>query len=313
MRSWERPEITTAYEHDITKLSRIEEALYRMLVPRLEADAIDPRSLTYYDKKLVTKDLARTAELKAKFRARAEEDPRLDTAIKRGRLFEAIVADQIEQSNWFGESATHRTASEFDDYVNHVDGIVEFEDEGTQTHLALAVDVTKSTQHIEEKLNDIRHSILSGKLTEVRYFTSHTQEGSLKNVPRVIVGASQHTIEHVAQLIFTFEATRKSAGAQNISEETKRTLHQRFEEARNELEKHPLQFALLLEIQTQLRAFHAYAEKVKKPEVATQYARVLGIVDAIIEHKKEAMPEHNILTEDPVVATLLERTAHFGQ
>ncbi len=76
----------------------------------------------------------------------------LDENKKRGECLEIILADQIYDGDWFGPEAMTSITSEYDDIVNGIDMIVEFDKEKPQ-RMALAVDASTASDVgiIEEK------------------------------------------------------------------------------------------------------------------------------------------------------------------
>lgn len=69
---------------------------------------------------------------------------------KLATIFETIIYEHAEQSDWLGPDAFTIKTSRFDDLENGVDTVVEFpESETAATYLALAIDVTFSGDTVE--------------------------------------------------------------------------------------------------------------------------------------------------------------------
>jgi hypothetical protein len=192
-------------------------------------------------------------EMKEKFdRLNSPEQKELN---KLAVIFEAIVIDQSEMSEWFGPDGFSVPTSEFDDFKNGADGVIEFE----ENYLALGIDVTFSVE-MEDKFRRIKKEIEAGKLTEIKYFVSeHTPPTKLPGIPRVVIGADAKTVKELSDL--WLEGDKKK------------------------LATHPIQFQILEEIVYQLKSFADYAEEVGQKEAAKKYREELKKVSAIYQHK----------------------------
>lgn len=181
------------------------------------------------------------------------------------KVFEMIVSQQIESSNWLGETAMTIQASKYDDYRNGVDTIVEFDEEEGATHLALAIDVTTSGE-LAKKFDRIKDEIDAGRLTRVKYFISEGLDvrGEKSNIPRVVIGADR---EKIIDLIDKWVKKDNKA-----------------------LSQHVIQAVVLEEIITQLEVFAKYAEEVKQTNAAEAYKKALAILIGI-RKEKELSPE----------------------
>jgi hypothetical protein len=186
-------------------------------------------------------------------------------------VFEAIIYEHGELSDWFGPSAFMIKPSRYDDIKNGVDEVVEFQiDEYSASHLALAIDVTFSHE-MQNKFERIKKENDTGKLTKVKYFNSdHLNiRGELSRVPRVVVGAEARTVKELGELW--------------------------MEEKNKELGKHSIQFQILKEILMQAKVFSRYANQKGKSEIAGIYDKMAIIVEQIY---KDKLKEQNNTTVD---------------
>ena len=158
-----------------------------------------------------------------------------------------------------------------------------------------------------------RASIDAGTLSEVKYFSAPHFKGTLRSIPKVVVGADQATIHDVSQLLldFKFHQGHPPSANERLSEETREGLEKKFLDVRGRLERHPLQFQLLFEIRAQLTAFKEYASSKGKPALAEVYGRALTIIEGIIETKRPPQPE--TLEKDQVFKLILDHAANFGK
>lgn len=209
---------------------------------------------------------------------------------KIARALEVIIAEQIELSDWLGPDAVTIVSSRFDDIVNGVDLVAEFQnkEERKASHMALAVDVT-SGDDLSGKIERIKKEILRGELARVKYFESEFLglRGELRDIPRVVVGIEQRTMGHLGELW--------------LANDTKA------------LAMHEAQKAILQEIRAELGAFAAYARQAERlagpdrqersKKVVEVYERALQTVEKILLGKKEISLE--ALAEDSVFRSIM--------
>lgn len=230
-----------------------------------------------YGQENVAADIAVVKDLKAKFDAR--DTPEKKKLKRIADIFEAIVLTQSESRKWFGDASTLKTST-YDDYINKVDMIAEWftPSEGSRV-LALAVDVTFSTESIQEKLRAIKAEIDSGALGSIKYFKDKRGDfmGIRNNVPRIVVGVSESVIEELADLW--------------VREEHKA------------LDEHPIQILFLDEMLAQLTFMHDYALKRGNTAAVLAYKQVLETVRPI--HEKKLDLRKRTLSRDGVAAEIV--------
>lgn len=178
-------------------------------------------------------------------------------------IIEAILFEHIEQSNWFGESATTIKTSKFDDIRNGIDIIVEFEEETNRlVHMGLAVDVTFGNTAAQNKIMKIKENIENGILKEVKYFMSERSphKGLYRNLPSVVVGVDRLHLDELARM-WTDDGRKR------------------------EFAVHPVQMMILHEIRSQLMKFSKYAEQCGKKDIAAIYQKQLSMVQQILAWK----------------------------
>jgi len=236
----------------------------------------------FYAREIIDDDKRVIVDCEQKFLKRAKEDPEKERWQRLALVFEALVLDQTERSNWLGTDAMTIRASKFDDYVNGVDMIVEFPEEISR-HLALAVDVTTSDLLVKKFLR-IRKEIENGRLSQIKYFNSKNFRGELKNVPRVIIGADRSTIRQVGELW--------------------------LENKNKELAVHPVRKIILDEIMVQLKAFSDYAVSRGKKDIADSYGASLKIIKRIIDEDKERNAPLSPIN-DKVFSAIIEYCKNF--
>ena len=154
-----------------------------------------------YDPAMVTRDMEVVAELKQRFTLQEAENPAIGDVKRISDIFEAMLADQIKNNNWFGGNTELIASSEYDDYVNHIDGVLHFKVPGSSDYIALGADVTFSRASIQEKIGHIKKRIVDGRLSRVKYFElpDKSFKGELNEVPYIILGADAHSVLQMAE------------------------------------------------------------------------------------------------------------------
>src|SRR5271157_3619155 len=111
-------------------LSEAEAKLYRILLPKYEARAIDPAGFTeLYGKETISNDQAKVERIEKRIQADDALSYESRSWYERGKLFEIIVANGVDEADWLGPNATMIIPARYDDLENDIDGIVEFEED----------------------------------------------------------------------------------------------------------------------------------------------------------------------------------------
>lgn len=283
-----------------SELSEAEERLFPVLIPETENDRIELNEFDgFYDPQMIERDKKEVERLESIFQKTNAENPDAETLAKRGKLFEAMINNQIESSNWLGENATVIIPSKYDDYVNKIDSILEFNDEGTKSHLALAIDVTKSLDEVQKKMSQVKKSIDSGELSTVKYFRSEDERGEKTRIPRVVIGADQKTMNGLAELLLRFHSAKGED----------------FKKVRSLLEKHYAQLQIILEIRNQLSAFKKYAQETGREELIPSFDKLLEVVAPIfaeIKEDEDYLEKLGQVQDDEVFNMIMSESKRFG-
>ncbi|KKP98110.1 MAG: hypothetical protein US71_C0009G0002 [Parcubacteria group bacterium GW2011_GWD2_38_12] len=219
-----------------------------------------------YEKEIIEKDKTLVNTLKAKFKKDAPNEEKEAKVL--ADILEAIILEESESSNWLGQNASTIKVSEYDDYVNHIDTIIEFEDAETASHTALGIDATYSTS-IKEKFDRIKEEIKNGVLAEAKYFSSSSIKGMHIQIPRLIIGAEVKTIKELGELWLDKDSRVEG----------------RKKEVKKALENHPAQFQILRQMLLEAEVFEKYAQKVNQQKIAETYARLKKLVQKIYDNK----------------------------
>lgn len=264
-------------EHSTPDHHPVIKEAYRLAQSILERDATNPHDFDdSYDKAKIMSDLTYVESLKEKF----ETNDTQQTA----KVLEAILYEQIELSNWLGENAETFKTSEYDDFVNGVDMIVEFNDDESTSHLALGVDITFGSKAVAKKFERIKKEIEADNLARIKYFESHGFKGALQQLPRVVIGVEKETVNQLAGLWIQHKKT--------------------------ELAKHEVQAIIVAEIISQLDAFKAYAEKIQATSAIRSYNRAIAVLKKYTDPLNK--PDTNsALFKDKVFQGILDQLEQF--
>jgi hypothetical protein len=252
---------------------------------RAEAINMDDRKFRdFYHDQVVNEDKAYVEKMERTFENEATPDTK--NRLKLATIFEAIIHENAELSDWFGPDAHTFKSSRYDDIKNGVDSIVELREpkENSTSHLALGIDATISVD-LDKKFERIRKEIEHGELSHVKYFFSEytdLQEKPLE-IPRVVIGADAKTIKGLAEM--WLEGKKRDLGT------------------------HPIQFQILEEIMEQLDAFQEYATRMQKPHIAEAYERTKKLITMISGAKRSTMADSS--DRDDVFYAIVDHARSF--
>ncbi|HOC96238.1 MAG TPA: hypothetical protein PLM63_01190 [bacterium] len=226
-----------------------------------EARILETDFINLYGKDEVERNLNTIIKLKKEFESQATYK---DIEAKRlADVFEFIMNKQIELSDWLGENVYTYKTSYYDDWINGVDTLLEFQkEENASSYMGIAFDITYS-ENLYKKLHRIKKEIDSGHMASIKYFKSENEDfmGRLSNIPRLVIGADTKTIDELME----FEIGRKN----------------------KELADYFLQYQIIDEMIMQLDIFSKYAEKISKFDLAERYKLSLKIIKQILSNKRK--------------------------
>jgi hypothetical protein len=270
-------ESTRGIEH----ISNAEERAFNLLLPKHRELAINMDDF----KNIYSPDeIDRDKESIKNKRSRMEG---LDSAVyKRAQLLEAILAEQIELSNWFGENVMTIIPAEYDDLFNGVDMTAEFEKDGYFQYAAMGIDVTSSGHPVRKKLETIKQHIRAGDLTRMKYFQSEKNDiqGTYGKIPQLVIGADARTINELSNLWLTIHDSRHPSPELSASEVQE--LKEQAKEAQEKLANHRAAILILKELKAQLEVFIEYARLIKSEEIEEKYKNLLKLVTDTLSEKK---------------------------
>jgi hypothetical protein len=234
-----------------------------------------------YGKENVLADWEKVKKRKEEFER--ESTVHSEDAKKASEVFEAIMVENAELSDWLGHNVKVLKTTLFDDYFNGTDMVAEWQEkDGGSEVLALAVDVTFGSSTVTKKLEGMRRRVEKGQLSSVKYFRSAdgSFRGERSGIPSVVMGISKPVLVDLAQT--WMRGDKKSLGA------------------------HPVQKALIEEMHHQLVVIHKYAEKIGQRDVAAAYARSVRIAERLKDEKRDI--SLGSLANDPVFTGIRGQT-----
>jgi len=286
----------------VEHISSAEEEVFRKLIPKFQELRINVDEFVKVSESgggYTRQEIEHDKESVRKKKERIEEQ---NTApIKRAQILEALLAEQIELSEWLGPDTMTIIPAEYDDLYNGVDLATEFQKDDTLQHLAMGIDVTVNPFTIEKKFTIIRDHLADGTLTEMKYFTSERLpdfHGRYGNIPQIVIGADVRTINELAELWLTVEHSKKPKPGTDPIDLVE--LRERAREAQQKLANHRVQVLILKQIQIQLETFLIYAQNKKQPEVASKLADILKLITNIISEKKISKTDQQLNESDDV-------------
>ena len=287
------------------KISETEEKVFKLLIPKHKESAInmaDARFKKLYGEEAVRRDKLNVESKKARIKEEGSEPS------KRAQILEAVLSEQIELSNWFGQEAMTIVPSEYDDIYHGIDSAIEFGNPNQEfQYLTMGLDVTSSSNFIEKKLRKIKSHIIDGSLTKMKYFISERNDsrppGLNEKIPNTVIGVDKKAIQELSELWLTINQGRQT-NKQGLSPESIQSQKERVKEAQKKLAEHRVQVMLLEQIEKQLVVFSEFAKKCGKDEIVKKYESLLELVREVLKDKEISDEDEEKNQEDKVFKAL---------
>lgn len=267
---------------------------------------IFPPSEIYRDQKTVT-EIKKMFEEKYKHKSPEELEKMLHSK-KRSEALEVIVAEQIELNDWFGENSLFFRTTDYDDYINHTDAVVEFDIGDHPDKLALAIDSTSHTDlvFIKDKVNRNVSKILNNSL-QIKYFKSQIDgyQGSIKDIIPVVIGLEAGNTNDLIDSFAALIKIQKKINDPNISSSNKTAARTALSSLREKIVSNPTQIIFLREIQVQLEMYQKIIQRENNPDIFIKVSDITplqNIISDILEEKKpiEQSTDTLLLKKDAV-------------
>lgn len=280
-----KPELFSA-EEKVFLNEKLQEMHGGVLVEEEFELGIDSKGNKYglYKKEEIEKDKAEVVRIKKDFEINdkakeleatnfSEQQKIMETS----RYLEALFYEKLGGKNgWLPNAAVYKT-SEYDDFKNGIDFVVELDEE----HFGIAIDVTLSrrSEIIINKLKKVKTRIDHDKLTEVKYYElpGHAENGT---VPSVVIALDYN---HAVQALKFW-----ADGDDEL------------------LAKHPTRVKAWLEASAQFDAYRTYAEYQSKHSIAEVYKRAYGVIQKIINENQDTIQKYqSVIEEDQAYQTIM--------
>jgi len=249
-----------------------------------------------------------------------QDEERLDPILRKRSFeqkkisdaFEVTIIAHGEESEWLGSNVFITRTTEYDDVLNGVDAVAEFNapHEGAEhPRLALAIDATTDQHYttIEKKIKQNVEKILSlkGRTAEVEYFESQITEerGHLTHTVPIVLGLEYRHAKEIltdyANLI-AFRELGRDAHKDDIH-----AIRERFA-------RHPAQRVFLKEATAQLELYQ-HILKEKNDPVSVSYKEKISDLQRIIHDIEKEKEEISLedLEDDAVLETIIQASPHI--
>lgn len=231
----------------------------------------------------------RTEKLKQKFekknkisemKSEIEENYGLSKEYRKASEYlEALFYNKLGgKDGWIPNALVWKT-SEYDDYVNGIDFVIETEDR----ELALGTDITFShSAELLNKLNKIKKEIDAGELPQLVFYDPLKKDR--RSLPRAVIAVERNKVIKALKLWADSEKNES------------------FEKL---LKNHPLRAKTMLELEMQLEAFAFYAKSIGNREIAAAYNDLLSQIQLlIIDHEETIKQYKNLIDDDSAYQTI---------
>ena len=130
---------------------------------------------------------------------------------QRSRTLETAMMHYAESADWIslnpetGESYAIPT-TEYDDDVNHIDFVMEWQYKGQVYRLGIDATTSESGETLTKKENKIQEEIKRGKLGTVKYLISQARpefQGRISKLPRVVLAVNRELLQELCQDLIT--------------------------------------------------------------------------------------------------------------
>ncbi|HWC57575.1 MAG TPA: hypothetical protein VG621_01310 [Candidatus Paceibacterota bacterium] len=175
------------------------------------------------------------------------------------------------RDGWIPNALVWKT-SEYDDYVNGIDFVVESEDR----ELALGTDVTFShSRALVSKLNRIKKQIDTGELPQLTFYDPVKMTD--RPLPRAVIAVER---EKIIKALKLWADSEHNEGFEHL------------------LRNHPLRAKTMLELEMQLESFAVYAKNIGRREIASSYNDLLSQIQLLIIDHEETIKNYRELIDD---------------
>ncbi|MEK9174492.1 MAG: hypothetical protein AAB725_00790 [Patescibacteria group bacterium] len=246
-----------------------------------------------FDAKEIERDTRELTRVKDKIAQELDhlnflERDKIEQGKRRSDALEIIVGDQVELNDWFGPNAILARTTEYDDFFNGVDAVVEFsvDEEENPERIALGIDASMKADMatVERKVSRNIEKVVGGRPpAEVKYFESQAADfkGRLEAIVPVVIGMDGEDCDRLMGLYAQLIKLKRQERTETIKALTR--------EKMLEMQNHPAQRVFLEEMCLQLEM---YLDLLDRESVDSRHSvykdkvtKALGIIKEILETK----------------------------
>ncbi|MCD8494722.1 MAG: hypothetical protein LRY46_01185 [Candidatus Pacebacteria bacterium] len=144
-----------------------------LTMKREKVDAFRPSMDDFVDtipggQEEIDQDKREVALRKREFAAACEGDVEMQAVHEIAEIYEGVLIDQIEKSEWFGSRCTIQVTSEYDDIKHGIDGVGIFKNEDAASdYIGFGIDVTFASdiKILTKKLESIKAVVREKEIT----------------------------------------------------------------------------------------------------------------------------------------------------
>ena len=246
-----------------------------------------------YSKKEIEQDLRALKNLEKIFETKTNDGEQVRTTKEIATMTEVALEYGVSKLGWYGDRVKVIKASQFDDVLNGIDGILEVIDPVSESNfLGLGIDVTfrgLRNEQYKKKINKLLEDVRSHKPKQVKYFKDHRGESCKKfTIPTMVL--SFHPGD-VRNLVYMLKRMSESGTAEKFKQ-------------------HPIKFEIMNQIITQCHILGAFAERHGNP-ISEKYAAMLSSIEILGKENKEIAAMLSVRRETPVSKRIREIIHEF--
>lgn len=272
-----RPDKIYEIKHTLKEapLAPAEEIVYEELVRIKLKEKPKLSDFHDYSELEIKRDEAEVAKIKESFQKEVTQ---------RSEILEAILFQQIELS-WFGDEAYTFQTTDYDDFKNHTDFVIEIDDINGKT-LKMAIDVTigNNIEKNTKKFEKIKKDLDIGRGTTIKYFQSEINaeiSGQQINLPSYIIAMAEDELTKLCDIVANTIGNNKTKENMKI------------------LSYNPLQLSIIQNLIDQTETQMKYLEKNgnTNTNIFRNLKNVKDKLNEILEKKIEILKKENEILE----------------
>lgn len=269
-----RPDKVYEIKHTLKEapLAPAEEIVYEELVRKKLKEKPKLSDFHDYSELEIKRDEAEVAKIKESFQKEVTQ---------RSEILEAILFQQIELSSWFGDEAYTFKTTDYDDFKNHTDFVIEIDDINGKT-LKMAIDVTigNNIEKNTKKFEKIKKDLDIGRGTTIKYFQSEINaeiSGQQINLPSYIIAMAEDELTKLCDIVANTIGNKKTKENMEI------------------LSYNPLQLSIIQNLIDQTETQMEYLEKNgnTNTDIFRSLKNVKDKLNEILEKKKGRIDQKN--------------------